>query len=314
MTHSSAGPSNRPFRLRRSSLAVPGSAQRMHEKAAAIEADEVFFDLEDSVAPSEKARARDLVVESLNTIDYGDKTVVVRINDVSTPYCYQDIIQVVSGAGGRLDCLMVPKVEDASQLGFVDHLLDQLEGDLRLERRIGIEALIETGSGSVNLREISRTTSRLESLIFGPGDYAASIGVSQLQIGMVDEDYPGHQWHYILSQVVAHAQAAACDAIDGPFGDFNDPDGYRESAGRALLLGCVGKWCIHPSQVPLANSIFTPPPSQIEAAARLLAAYDEALADGRGAASHDGRLIDEASRKVASRILAMASAAGIDVE
>lgn len=301
---------SRPARLRRSCLAVPGSNPRMMEKAAAVETDQLFLDLEDAVAPAEKVNARSLVVEALRTVDYGDKVVAVRVNDATTRWQYGDIIEIVSGGWERLDCLMIPKVQDAGQMWFVENLLNQLEEDLGIGKRIGLEVQIETGTGSVNMTEIATVTDRIETLIFGPGDYAANQGIWQDSVGMTEPGYPGHQWHYILAQIVNNARAAGCDAIDGPFGDYGDPDGFRESARRAKLLGADGKWCIHPSQVPLANEVFTPTAEEHAAAQRVLEAYAEALAAGRGAASLDGKLIDEASRKMAEKLVAKGQAAG----
>jgi citrate lyase subunit beta/citryl-CoA lyase len=302
---------DRPARLRRSCLAVPGSDPKMMARAAGTEADQVFLDLEDAVAPNEKKGARAKVVEALNSNDYGDKIVVVRVNDATTRYQYDDVIELVRGAGAKLDCLMIPKVQDAGQLWFVENLLNQLESDLELDRRIGLEVQIETGTGSVNMTEIARVTDRIETLIFGPGDYAANQGVPQLDLGMIERDYPGHQWHYILAQIVNTARAVGCDAIDGPYGDYGDPEGYRESATRAKLLGIDGKWCIHPSQVAIANEVFAPSKEQFDHAERMLAAYDEAVRAGRGAASLDGKMIDEASRKMAEKLAARGRAAGL---
>ncbi len=301
----------KPARLRRSCLAVPGSNPRMMQRAAESSADQIFLDLEDAVAPSEKKGARAQVVEALNTNDYGGKVVVVRVNDATTRYQYDDIIELVRGAGARLDCLMIPKVQDAGQLWFVENLLNQLEMDLALDHRIGLEVQIETGTGSINMSDIAAVTDRIETLIFGPGDYAANQGVPQLDLGMIERDYPGHQWHYILAQIVNNARAVGCDAIDGPYGDFNDPDGYRESAMRAKLLGIDGKWCIHPSQVEIANEVFTPTREQFDYAERMLAAYAEAVAAGKGAATLDGKMIDEASRKMAEKLAARGRAAGL---
>jgi citrate lyase subunit beta/citryl-CoA lyase len=302
----------RPPKLRRSCLAVPGSDPKMLRRAADTAADQVFLDLEDAVAPNEKKRARQTVVEALNTVHYGDKVVTVRVNDATTRYQYDDIIELIRGAGAsQLDCLMIPKVQDAGQLWFVENLLNQLELDLELGRRIGLEVQIETGTGSVNMLELARVTDRTETLIFGPGDYAANVGVPQLDLGMIERDYPGHQWHYILAQIVNTARAVGCDAIDGPYGDYGDPSGYRESATRAKLLGIDGKWCIHPSQVEIANEVFSPTKEQFEYAERVLAAYQEAIDAGRGAASLDGKMIDEASRKMAEKLAARGRAAGL---
>jgi citrate lyase subunit beta / citryl-CoA lyase len=302
---------DRPTRLRRSCLAVPGSDPKMMARAAQTEADQVFLDLEDAVAPNEKKDARPKVVEALNGNDYAGKVVVVRVNDATTRYCYDDIIEVVRGAGERLDCLMIPKVQDAGQLWFVENLLTQLEADLETSRRLGLEVQIETGTGSVNMAEIARVTDRIETLIFGPGDYAANMGVPQLDLGMIEPDYPGHQWHYIIAQIVNNARAVGADAIDGPYGDFNDADGYRESCTRAKLLGMDGKWCIHPSQVAVANEVFTPSREQFDDALGVLDAYAEATEAGRGAATYKGKMIDEASRKMAEKLVARGRAAGL---
>lgn len=298
-------------RLRRSCLAVPGSNPKMMASAANSEADQIFLDLEDAVAPNEKKGARAQVVEALNTNDYSGKVVVVRVNDATTRYQYDDIIELVRGAHDKLDCLMIPKVQDAGQLWFVENLLNQLEMDLDYDTRLGLEVQIETGTGSINMSEIAAVTDRIETLIFGPGDYAANQGVPQLDLGMIEPDYPGHQWHYIIAQIVNNARAVGCDAIDGPYGDFNDPDGYRESAMRAKLLGIDGKWCIHPSQVAIANEVFTPSAEQFEYATRMLAAYGEAIEQGKGAATLDGKMIDEASRKMAEKLVARGRAAGL---
>jgi citrate lyase subunit beta / citryl-CoA lyase len=302
----------RPTRLRRSCLAVPGSDPGMLRRAADSAADQVFLDLEDAVAPSQKKRARQTIVEALNEVDYGGKVVTVRVNDATTRYQYDDIIELMRGAGAsQLDCLMIPKVQDAGQLWFVENLLNQLDLDLELGRRIGLEVQIETGTGSVNMFELARVSDRIESLIFGPGDYAANVGVPQLDLGMIERDYPGHQWHYILAQIVNTARAVGCDAIDGPYGDYSDRDGFRESATRAKLLGIDGKWCIHPSQIEIANEVFSPSKEQFAYAERLLAAYQEAVDAGRGAASLDGKMIDEASRKMAEKLAARGRAAGL---
>jgi len=305
---STATVSSRPARLRRSCLAVPGSNPAMLEKAARSEADQIFADLEDAVAPEEKVAARSTVVDALNSIDFGGKVVTVRVNDATTRWQYQDIIDLVTGAGEQLDCLMVPKVQDVGQLWFVENLLSQLEKDLGWSARIGLEIQIETGTGSVNMSGIASVTDRIEALIFGPGDYAADLGVPQLDLGMIEPNYPGHQWHHVLAQIVNNARAVGCDAIDGPFGDYSDASGFRESATRARLLGADGKWCIHPSQIEIANEVFSPSEDDLAHARRILEAYAEAVRGGEGAASLDGKMIDEASRKMAERIVARGEA------
>jgi citrate lyase subunit beta/citryl-CoA lyase len=302
----------RPTRLRRSCLAVPGSNAKMLQRAADRGADQIFLDLEDAVAPDQKKAARSMVVEALNTHDYGDTLVTVRVNDATTPYMYGDIIELLQGAGGRFDCLMVPKVTDAGQLWFTEHLMSQLEADLGLDRRHGWEVQIETGSGAVNMIDIARVSDRIEALIFGPGDYAADMGIPQLDVGMLEPAYPGYQWSYIVSQIVNTARSVGSDAIDGPYSDFRDADGFREMATRAKLSGMDGKWCIHPSQIEIANEVFTPTKEQFEYASGLLEAYGEAIAAGRGAATYEGKMIDEASRKMAEKLVARGRAAGME--
>jgi citrate lyase subunit beta/citryl-CoA lyase len=303
----------KPAKLRRSCLAVPGSNPRMMQRAAERGADQLFLDLEDAVAPAEKARARAMVVEALNTHDYGDTVVAVRVNDATTPYMYGDIIALLQGAGGTFACLMVPKVQDAGQLWFVEHLMNQLETELDLDTRHGWEVQIETGTGVVNMTEIARVSDRIESLIFGPGDYAADMGIPQLDVGAFEPEYPGYQWAYIVSQIVSTARSVGIDAIDGPYSDYRDPDGFRQMAKHAKLLGMDGKWCIHPSQIELANEIFTPTKEQFEYATGVLGAYREAITAGAGAATYDGKMIDEASRKMAEKLVARGHAAGMDV-
>ena len=294
--------------LRRSCLAVPASNPRMMEKGAASAADQVFLDLEDACAPKEKKPSRALAVEALLTHDFGATIRVVRVNDVTTPWCYADVVEVVSGAGARLDAIMLPKVEDASHVHFIDHLLGGLERDLGLTRPIGLELQIESPNGAVNLRKISRASSRIQTIIFGPGDYSASLGVAQLDIGMVDDRYPGHQWHWVMSEIANHARAIGVEAIDGPYVDFKDEASYKDAATRAKLLGFDGKWCIHPNQIPWANETFAPSPTEIDAAERIVAAYRQATDEGLGAIAVDGKLVDEASRKIAQSILERARA------
>ncbi|CAN5918607.1 aldolase/citrate lyase family protein [soil metagenome] len=302
----------RPTRLRRSVLVVPGSDEKMLARAGERGADEIVLDLEDAVAPDAKRRARETVVEALCTRDYGDAVVAVRVNDVTTQHQYRDIVALVQGAGGRFDCLMLPKVDHPGQLWFVEHLLTQLEAEAGLDVRHGCEVQIESGRGVVNMVGTARVTDRIESLTFGPGDYAASIGVPQLEIGMPEPAYPGYQWAAVASQIVTVAQSVGADAIDGPYSDFRDADGFTQMATRAKLSGIDGKWCIHPSQVELANDLFTPTAQQFADATELLGAYREHAGAGRGAGLHNGRMIDEASRKMAEKLVARGRAAGLD--
>ena len=302
----------RPPRLRRSVLVVPGSSPDMLAKAAQRGADELIFDLEDAVAPDRKSEARQTVIEALHTHDFGDTVLGVRVNDATTPFMYADIVALLGGAGGRFDCLIVPKLDHPGQLWFVEHLCTQVEAARGLERRHGLEVQVESGAGSVNLLDAVRVTDRVESVVFGPGDYAANIGVPQLDVGMPDPDYPGYQWASVVGRLVDAARSVGADAVDGPYSDFGDPEGFRRMATRARLLGMDGKWCIHPAQIELANETFTPTPEQFAAATALLIAYGEATAEGRGAATYGGRMIDEASRKMAAKLVARGRAAGLD--
>jgi len=286
----------------------------MLEKARELKADEVFLDLEDAVAPSEKNDAtRQLAVDALHT-DWYAQTRVVRINGVATPWCWRDITFVVAAAGARVDCLMVPKVKDASHVHFVDRLLDQLEIEHGLERgRIGLELQIETGGGAVNIEEIASASPRAETLIFGPGDYAANLGIPQLSVGALETRYPGDQWHYICSRIVTTARAFGLQAIDGPYAQFRNPDGLREVAARARLLGMDGKWAIHPDQIAIVNEVFSPTQEQFDDAVALLDAYQQATeVEQKGAVMWRGEMIDEANRKMAVAIAEAGRRAGLE--
>lgn len=300
----------RSARLQRSELAVPGSNMEFIEKAAESEADFVFLDLEDAVAPSEKVKARRNVVEALNRIDWRacGKTVSVRINGLDTKYMYRDVVDVMEQAGDRLDTLLVPKVGVPADLYVVETLVDQIEQDRGYSTRVGIEALIETALGMANVEAIAASAGRLEALHFGVADYAASNRARTVSIGGLNPHYPGDQWHFALSRMVVACRAFGLRAIDGPFGDYSDPDGYRDGARRAAALGAEGKWAIHPSQIALANEIFSPPESEVERARRIIEALRNAEADGKGAAAVDGRMIDAASERMAQSVLAIADA------
>jgi citrate lyase subunit beta/citryl-CoA lyase len=276
----------------------------MMAKGAASIADEVFFDLEDACAPSEKESARALAVAALRAHDFGRKTRAVRVNGVTTPWCHRDIEEIVLGAHESLDGLMIPKVEEADEVVFVDRLLAALEREAGASRPIRLEILIESAAGAANLREIARASDRIDTLIFGPADYAASLGVTQSEIGQIDERYPGHQWHWVMSEIAVHARAIGAQAIDGPHADYVDGTSYETSAVRARLLGFDGKWCIHPNQIPWANEVFSPSPEEIQKARRIVDAYEEALSTGQGAIAVDGKLVDEASRRLAETTLA----------
>lgn len=297
-------------RLHRSELAVPGSRPELFEKAAASRADYVFLDLEDAVAPNDKEAARRNVIEALGDIDWrgANKTVSVRINGLDTHYMYRDLVDVVEQAGVHLDTVMIPKVGVPGDVYTVDALLSQMEQALGLRHRIGVEALIETALGMANVEAVAAASPRLEALHFGVADYAASCRARTMTIGGLNPDYPGDQWHSALSRLLVACRANGLRAIDGPFGDFSDPEGFMAGARRAAALGYDGKWAIHPTQVDLANEVFTPPAAEVEQARRVLGALDEAAAAGRGAAQLDGRMIDAASARMARNVVETADA------
>jgi citrate lyase beta subunit len=296
-------------RLQRSELAVPGSRPELFSKAVDSEADFVFLDLEDAVAPADKERARDEVTRALRELDWHarGKVVSLRINGIDTHYMYRDVVDVVEQAGDRLDTVLIPKVGVPADVYMVDALLTQIETARGFERgRIGIEVLIETALGMANVESIAQSSRRLEAMHFGVADYAASVRARTTSIGGLNPDYPGDQWHAAISRMVVACRAYGLRAIDGPFGDFKDPNGYAASARRASALGCEGKWAIHPSQVALANELFTPSPGEVERAKRILEAIDAAVAEGRGAVQLDGKMIDAASMRLARNIVEVA--------
>jgi citrate lyase subunit beta / citryl-CoA lyase len=304
----------RPNRLRRSCLSVPASSERLLAKAPTIAVDMAFVDLEDSVPLSRKndetrARAARALVEQ----GWRATTLAVRINAIDTEWWERDVAVVLEGAPTRVDCLVVPKVEHPSHIEAVDRLLSKLEAEAGLERPIGLEAQIESARGLVEVERIAAASPRLETLVFGPGDYAASLGVSQRSIGAIDPAYPGDQWHYARSRIAAAAHAFALQPIDGPYGEIGDRDGLRESAARARRLGFAGKWVVHPDQIVVCEEVFSPTPEELEEALGVLAALDETAGRGEGAALHDGVLIDEASRRLAEAVLERAVAAGVEV-
>ncbi|MEA2625383.1 MAG: citrate lyase subunit beta / citryl-CoA lyase, partial [Candidatus Binatota bacterium] len=301
MTNSSGIPfrQQRPLsRLRRSELSTPGSSEKMMQKAAGSAADLVFLDLEDAVAPAEKVPARAKIVQALKTLDWGRKTRAIRINDLETEWAYEDVITIVEEAGEHLDVIIIPKVKSAEHVRWVDVLLTQIEKKRKRERRIALEVLIEEVEAMISVEEIARSTPRLQALIFGPGDYSASQGVKLDAVGGLAPDYPGDLWHYARNKIVIAARAAGIDAIDGPFADFKNPDAYRKEASRAAILGFVGKWAIHPSQVEVANQVFSPTPEEVERARRMIQAYDEAEAKGLGAVAVEGVMVDAASVRI----------------
>jgi malyl-CoA/(S)-citramalyl-CoA lyase len=304
-------------RLHRSELAVPGSNARMLQKAPGLGADIVMLDLEDAVAPDDKPQARRNIVDALNEQCWTDCSVSVRINGLDTHYCYRDIVDVVEQAGQHIDTILIPKVGRPGDVQLVATLLDQIEAAIGLERRIGVAVLIETAMGMVNVDQIATACpERMEAMVFGVADYAASIQSHTASIGGVDANYSvltdgdererhwGDQWHYPLARIAVTCRAHGLRPIDGPFGDFTDPEGFMAAARRAAVLGYEGKWAIHPSQIELANEVFTPDARLIDRTHRIIAAMKEAAAEGRGAVSLDGRLIDAASIRMAENLLA----------
>lgn len=294
-------------RLQRSELAVPGSNASFIDKAAESAADFVFLDLEDAVAPPDKEQARRNVIEALRDIDWAakGKTVSVRINGLDTHYMYRDVIDVMEQAGDRLHTILVPKVGVPADLYCVETLIAQVEQAKDYQRKVGIEALIETALGMANVEAIAAAPGRLEALHFGVADYAASNRARTVSIGGLNPNYPGDQWHFALSRMIVACRAYGLRPIDGPFGDYSDPDGFRASARRAAALGCEGKWAIHPSQIQLANDVFSPPEAEVDRARRIIDALREAEAQGKGAASVDGKMIDAASERMAQTVITM---------
>ncbi len=308
MSHTRYAPARQ--RLQRSELAVPGSNPALFEKAAASDVDYVFLDLEDAVAPGDKVQARLNVIEGLRDIDWRGlgKTISVRINGIDTHYMYRDVVDVVEQAGEHLDTILIPKVGVAADVYMVDAMVSQIEEACGLTEKIGIEALIETTLGMANVESVAISSPRLEAMHFGVADYAASCRARTTNIGGLNPDYPGDQWHQALSRMLVACRAYGLRPIDGPFGDFNDPDGYIDGARRAAALGYEGKWAIHPSQIALANEVFSPPVAEVDRAHRILVALEEAAAEGRGAAQLDGRMIDAASARMAENVVAQAAA------
>ncbi len=294
-------------KVRRSLLSVPASDLSMIERALATEADAVMIDLEDAVSPNEKSGARQNIVRSLKELDWREKVVLYRVNALDTAYFYRDLIEVVEEAGHALDAVMVPKVNKAEDFYVVDTLLSQIEAAVNLDHgRVKVEAQIESAAGLANVDAIARASTRLEALHFGPGDYAASVGMPQRSIGAMDEwdrSYPGHRFHYAMHRIVVAARTAGIRVLDGPLADYRDEEGLRESCTIARSLGYDGKWCIHPAQILPVNEAFSPTPEEIEWAEKVVRAYEEANTAGSGSVSVEGQMVDAASIKMARRVL-----------
>jgi citrate lyase subunit beta/citryl-CoA lyase len=288
-------------------LFVPAVRWTMIEKAVGSPADAVCIDLEDAVPPAEKAGARANVIRAFKELDFGERLRIFRINGLDTSFAYRDLIEVVEGAGDRIDLVMLPKASSAGDVAFVDRLLTQIEASAGHARRIGIEAQIENAAGFLYAREIAAASPRLDALIFGPGDYSASMQMPSAHIGEFDENdrfYPGHRWHAVVHTIVAAARANGLRAIDGPNAAYKDGEGLERSARIARAMGFDGKQCIHPSQIPAVNAVFTPSGEEAERAEETIRAYEAAAGAGRGAVTHDGRMIDAANLRMARVVLA----------
>jgi citrate lyase subunit beta/citryl-CoA lyase len=306
-----------PMRSRRSCHAVPGSNPRFLEKAQGLDSDQVFLDIEDSVAPLAKPDARKNIVEVLNTGDWGKRVRTVRVNDWTTQWTYRDVIEVVEGAGANLDCIMLPKVQTAEQVVALDVLLTQIETTMGHEvGRIGIEAQIENALGLINVDAIATASPRVETIIFGPADFMASINMKSLVVGEQPPGYDvGDAYHYILMRILMAARAHDKQAIDGPYLQIKDLDGFKRVAGRSAALGFDGKWTLHPDQIAAANEVYSPLQSDYDHAENILDAYDYFTSEqggAKGAVMLGDEMIDEASRKMALVISAKGRAAGME--
>ncbi len=300
---------------RRSNLSVPGHVAKMHAKAVECAADVVMLDLEDSVPVDRKGQAREQVIKTLQELDWSAKTVTVRINSLDTPYGYRDLLEVAESSGAVIDAIVIPKVNTVSDIHFTDHMLNGIEMAHGLTGTIGIEASIETAEGLLNAADIAAASPRISTLVFGIADYSASVGARLVSLsghGEKEEDlYPGHRWHYPLSQMVMSAKAAGAMAIDAPYGNFKDSEGLRKAAVMTCALGCDGKWAIHPSQIDVINQVFTPADEDIALAQKVLQANEEALSTGKGAIAVEGRMVDQATVRMARQLCSLAKHLGL---
>jgi citrate lyase beta subunit len=296
------GHADRAAQLERSALFVPASRWSMIEKAARSAADAVVIDLEDAVVPAEKEQARANLVRALRELDFGPRLRAYRMNSLTSPFAYRDLTEVVEAVGDRVDLVMIPKVSSPDDLRFVDRLLTQIELGRGQARPIGLEAQIETAGGFLYAREIAAATPRLEALIYGPGDYAAALRAPLASIGerdAHDELYPGHRWHAVMHTIVAAARANGLRCLDGPFAGLRAPEELERASRVARAMGFDGKQCIHPAQLAIVNRVFSPPPAEVAWAEAVMRAYAQAVAQGRGAFSLDGKMIDGANIRMA---------------
>ncbi len=308
---------SKTIRLNRSELFVPGSKEDLFKKAASSNADIICLDLEDAVAPQDKEQAKKNVIQALQEVNFGKKTISIRINGLDTHYCYRDVIDVMENAGERLDLIMIPKAGVPEDVYAIDMLVTQVEDKVGRKKKIGFELIVETSMGITNLDSIISGSERVESLHFGYADYAASVRMRTTNIGGSNSDYSiltdesngersihwNDMWHYPISKMTTIGRAHGLRIIDGPFGDFSDPDGFKSHARRTAILGCEGKWAIHPSQVDLANEVFTLPENEVKKAKDILEAMKKAQESGAGAATLNGKLIDAASVRQAEQII-----------
>jgi citrate lyase subunit beta/citryl-CoA lyase len=301
-------------RLERSVLLAPASNWKMIQKTAAAQADAICIDLEDAVALDEKEASRENVIRAYSELDFGGKLKMFRMNGLDTYFAYRDIVEIVEAAGEHIDLIVVPKVNCPEDIHFVATLLGQIESYKGIGRPIGLEALIETAAGCVNLREIAASCERLEGFIYGSGDYSASVRMPMESIGELDEHdriYPGHRWHYVMHALVSAARAYDKRVIDGPFAGIKNPEGLEQACRVARAMGFDGKWCIHPSQIQTVNNTFVPSEKDIAWAQTVLTEYQAALEKGRGAISVNGKMIDVASLKMCHTIVDRARLAGL---
>ncbi|RLB90280.1 MAG: CoA ester lyase [Deltaproteobacteria bacterium] len=303
------------MRPNRTNLSVPGHVKKMHSNALICKADVVMLDLEDSVPTNKKHEALKMVIQSLRDLNWGTKTVTVRINAPDTPFAYKEIIEIIENAGERLDAIVVPKINHPGDIHFISRLLDGVEMGCHFKKKIKIEASIETAKGLEAVSEIAKASSRMKTLVFGVADYSDSIGARLVSLSghgeNEEEIYPGHRWHYPLSKIVAAAKANDLLAIDAPFGNFKDMQGLKRSAALASALGYDGKWVIHPDQIESVNKIFTPSPKEIERAKSIQDAVKKAGNIGRGAVAIDGKMMDQATLRLAKKILDQAAHLGL---
>jgi citrate lyase beta subunit len=298
---------DRPIRLRRSILSVPANRDRLVQKAFTLPTDVIMLDLEDSVPVSEKDEARQRVVQIFREADWGGRVRAYRINAMDTPWAYRDVIDVIEAVGDRVDVVVVPKVNEASEIKAIDYLLRQIEQRMERINTVGMEASIETAAGMLRVDEIAFASPRLEALVFGIADYAASLTMPTKGVsghGDSEDVYPGHRWHFPLSRMVMAAKAAGLAAIDAPYGDYRDTEGLRHSCRLSAALGYDGKWAIHPDQLPIINDQYTPSKEDVQRAQKILEAYHLAQEEGIGSLAVDGKMVDAASIRIAQLVCA----------